>query len=128
MSEKNQDVLKTQATRFQTIAEYNKLISRANASDIVKELLVKVDQWLALQTPGTEEYNTALIMKACALRRITTLIEVIKIAEPYRETSKGFSVYSQSLIQLETCYRTTFKFDNSIETLRKVEIKQIGGK
>lgn len=75
-----------------------------------------VDKWFNLQEPGTEDYNTGLIMKAIVLRykssfqtnfneRLKSLHDALTIVEAFSDTPKGFFVNMHLLILMHECYR-----------------------
>lgn len=129
---KNIEANNTQSFNFQTVKDYNKLIKSCNASQLVKELLTKADQFLSLHKRGNKGYDEAVLKKAAALRtkvtfdtnmneRIKSLHEAEILTKPYSETMKGFWVYIQCLIQLDMCYRTSFQFGKALEYLKMAD-------
>lgn len=116
-------------------ATYRKaLIKRANGKNDVEKLVAKVDQWCALQEPGTYDYVTGKIMKAAALRYKCTfdadmeltqclaiLDEAFTLAEPFVGSADGFRVCVNILIFSHELCRSSFLVDKAKERLTKAK-------
>lgn len=91
-----------------TNSDLNEAINRFDPQNqLVQKLVTKVDQWLALHEPGTQDHTIGLIMKASAIHffrndtnlenSIKVIEEALAIVKPFAETDIGFFPYVKML-------------------------------
>lgn len=105
-----------------------------------EDLLKKIEKYLKLLTPGTDEYEIAYMMKGYAaiqlvnwnkvrypendeqrLRDIQSLKQVLAMAEPIKMKKNGFMLYFDTLMTLSFHYRSIRALSTSRQTAKKME-------